>query len=162
MTATDTEQELARVQTLLARLTMSEAQRERDLYAAARRAAADDRRSWSDHYFGIAVSNALQPVQGLIYRCLNLSERPGRQVAEDIRCAARMADAAVKHGVQVAEADPLYGDKVNAEVVRLRAYITDAAKELHTRYGADPAQRSGDGSCRCPGCELIRGMDADA
>lgn len=157
MTAADvepTEAELTRIQTLLGRLTMSEAQRDRETYTAARRSAQEDRRSWSDLYFGAIVRESLQPLRGLAYRVMQLSDRPSKQVLEDLREAARRADAALDYGVRCAEAQPLYGDRVNAEVVRLRAYIVAAGQELHGQHGDHEP-----GPDRCPGAELIRGMD---
>ena len=167
MTAADTEQELARIQTLLARLTMSESQRERDTRAAAQREAAEDRRSWSDHYFGAIVRDSLQPLRGLTYRVMQLGDRPSRQVMEDVREAARRADAALDYGVRCAEAQPEYGDKVNREVIRLRAYITAYARTLHDAHTDDQGRctcdrQPGLDACRCAGCELIRGMDTPA
>lgn len=134
-------------------------QEERDIYAAARRAAQEDRRAWSDLYFGKLVRDAGQPFRALAYRVMQLGDRPSKQVLEDLRSVARQADARLDYGYQVIEQDPGYGDRVNAEVVRLRAYIHKAGQELHARYGVDAEGRSGSGPCRCPGCELIRNMD---
>lgn len=45
-----------------------------------------------------------------------------------------------------------------AEAARLRAYITERGQALHAL--TDGARHlDGTGRCRCPGCELIRGMD---
>lgn len=151
--------ELTRVSNQNSRMLMDQVRHDREVYAAAQRAAQEDRRSWSDLYFGKLVRDSGQPFRALAYRVMQLSDRPGAQVLEDLRSVARQADARLDYGYQVVEQDPGYGDRVNAEVVRLRAYIHKAGQGLHARYGVDAEGRSGPGPCRCPGCELIRGMD---
>lgn len=133
-------------------------QEERDIYAAARRAAQDDRVAWRDHYFGALIREVGQPLRALTYRVMQLADKPSKQVMEDLRMAATLADRQLDYGYSVIEADPLYGDRVNAEVVRLREYVRTRGQRLHRQWEAAYGARQS-GPCTCEGCELIRGMD---
>lgn len=146
--------ELTRVSNQNSRMLMEQVRAEREVYAAARRAAEEDRRAWSDLYFGKLVRDLGQPFRALTYRAMQLSDRPGKQVLEDLRSAARMADARLDYGYQKIEQDPGYGDRVNAEVIRLRAFIRRTGQGLH-----ESEKWPAPGPCGCTGCGLIRGMD---
>lgn len=56
------------------------------------------------------------------------------------------------NAVRKNEPTPGFHDEQQAEIDRLREFITIEGQRLHRLYG-------GDRRCECPGCELIRGMD---
>lgn len=152
----DVQSELVHVRDLYRRLLAEQVRHDRDVYTAARRAAQDDRRAWSDHHFQHIIERSLIPVSGLIYRVQQLPERPGKAQVAELKAAAVDADWTLRSFRKATEAAPDFGARVRAEVTRLRGYIRRAGGELHRAAG--DRERDGDRCC-CAGCELVRGMD---
>lgn len=148
-------------------LLQDQVKRERSVYAAARREAAENQIARGGLYLGAIVRRAVTPIAGLLYRISQLPDRPGPNVMEELRRAARdaqwMLDGVVTDKVleEVAQCDPevKLTEAQATEIQRLRNYISGLGRKLHSRHGVRGTRDNG-WRCECSGCELIRAMDA--
>lgn len=143
-------------------LLQDQVKRDRSVYAAARRAAAEWHSALAGLYLNAAVRKAALPVTGLIYRISQMPDRPSAKVVEELKAAARQAEWALdgvvrdKALAEIGERDPdvKLAEAQAAEIQRLRNVIVQRGQLLHTDNGPRTGPR-----CECPGCELIRAMD---
>jgi len=126
------------------------------------------RRSAQDHVVGRAhldLQNTIRklevPISAVIYQVEQLPERPKPSQVATLKQYAQ----SLKHDVKLHREEPApeaiaLADTQNAEIKRLREFITIAGQNLHKQHaGADPASCGCKDGCYCAGCELIRGMD---
>lgn len=141
-------------------------QRERAAWAAARSAAVEDRRAWAGMYLSHFVSQSAHSINAIIHQAAELPDgRAPVEQTRELKAAAERAKWAMSGLVGHSAAQlkevrrqsatiPLV-EKQRDEIWRLRSFITEQGRRLHTDHGGCGAARR----CECPGCELIRSMD---
>ncbi|GLY81872.1 hypothetical protein [Actinoallomurus iriomotensis] len=136
-------------------LLMDRARWERETAAAIRRREWENVATRDDHYAKAEIQARVQPLDGVLYRIEQLGERAGAADIRALKDAARAARNRIAWARDTAP-DTTLADAAQAETMRLRQVVTEQGRALHAELatGALP--------CRCPGCELIRAMDADA
>jgi hypothetical protein len=138
---------------------------DRSVYAAANRQAKEAVEARGGMYLEAIVRRSALPLTGLVYRVSELPERPGPKVVEELKNAAQRVrwqlDGVVTRGVldEVARTDEgvKLVDAQSAEIQRLREFITEQGRRLHSEHGEKVERVSG--RCECPGCDLVRDMD---
>jgi hypothetical protein len=147
-------------------LLQDQVKRDRSVYTAARREAAEQQNARGGLYLAAIVRRSATPITGLIYRISQLPDRPGPKVIEELRSAARAAqwtlDGVVTDRVlgEIAERDPevKLTEAQAVEIQRLREFVTALGRKLHAKHGGKGSRDNG-WRCDCSGCELIRAMD---
>jgi hypothetical protein len=148
-------------------LLQDQVKRDRSVYAAARREAAEDRRAWASMYLGHLIRDSASVINAVIHRAAELPEgRVPLEQARELKSAAERAkwmmsglvghrqsqfDDARRQNPQISLVE-----KQRAEILRLREFITATGQQLHAASGG---RTPGQGRCECHGCELIRAMD---
>jgi len=126
---------------------------ERDVRTAAKREAQDDRLAWRDVYMDGMIRQADYDLRVLIERARSITAKPSSRQVEELRQAAADAAGMLKKRPDTEELKVAVHWRDEAR--RLRDYIRSAARKLHAESGWTS------GTCRCPGCEMTRGMDED-
>ncbi|WP_159042063.1 hypothetical protein [Streptomyces ambofaciens] len=146
-------------------LLQDQVKHDQSVYAAARRAAAEDRIAWAGMYLGHLVAQSAHSINAVIHRAAELPDgRVPVEQARELKSAAERAKWAMSGLVghrqgQLEEArrqNPEISlvEKQREEILRLRGFITDLGQSFHAERGV-----TGRGRCECSGCELIRAMD---
>lgn len=137
-------------------LLMERAQWERDVAVVIRRGEWNKVRTYGAASAQARARNMVQPVEAVLYRIEQLGERASAKQVAGLKTAVR--DARSMLGIY-AKDDGTTGldGEAEAEIARLREVIVARGQELHRAAAGPPG-----GTCRCPGCELIRAMDADS
>lgn len=150
-------------------LLQDQIKKDRSVWAAARRAAAEDRIAWAGMYLGHLVSRSAGSINEVINRAAELPD--GRVPVELTRALKESAGRAkwqmsglVGHRAsQLDEARAqspsiaLVG-KQREEILRLRDFIAAIGQQIHATRGSKGSQSNG-WRCECQGCELLRSMD---
>lgn len=129
-------------------LLKERSQWEKSAYAAA------EREAWRKVSFNhqlYVFPRVREPFAMLCGRIEMLPDRPKPDQVEQLKRAAKDVAAALKGAAEDPETSGLLD-----EVAWLREAVRVQGVRLHDRYGPEP---SGEG-CACPGCELIRSLDA--
>lgn len=138
------------VNTRYSRLLQQQVQRERDVYAAAKRAAWDQALFNTELYVKSAVTRELYRLAYTLTHLEN-ADRPTKGDVLRIELAARDLKNKVTDFKVEEPGRPL------AEVRRLREALYAQGRRLHAEYG--PQGPHGGERCGCPGCELTRAAE---
>lgn len=136
------------------RLLTTQSQFERDVRAAAWRAALDAAHAFGDMWAQWRCADAMIVITAVCHQVRQYVPEGGgrisRAAAERLHIRVRLAEAHLRE--QQAPVT-FTTEAARAEVIRLRQLIVTEGQKLH----AD--SQSNSPPCRCPGCELIRSMD---
>lgn len=147
------ETERRHVHDLYSKMLAEQNQWERDVRTAAKREAQDDRLAWREVYMNALLRHADYDLRVLIERARNITTKPGGRQIEELRQAANDAADMLKRRPDAEELKVV--EHWRDEAWRLRDYIRSEARKMHAKSGYTS------GTCRCPGCEMTRGMDEE-
>ncbi|WP_406227447.1 hypothetical protein [Streptomyces anthocyanicus] len=160
-----TQRESRRHENAYTSLLQDQVKHDRAVYAAARRAAAEDRIAWAGMYLSHLVAQSAHSINAVINRAAELPDgRIPVEQGRELKAAAERAKWAMSglvghrqsqlEEVRQQNAAISLVEKQRQEILRLREFITNLGQRLHAKHGG-----TNRGRCECSGCELIRAMD---
>lgn len=161
--AREAEREVVSLRDRLQRMFNDQREHAKRTEAAARRDAQDHMRAFTQLMLGSLMDELTFPVRPALYRATQIDPERARTVAERTQLGQlrNAAETALKAWDERTSRDVLAAgfaaDPLETEIARLRGVIEHQGKRLH-RELAPPFD--GHTACTCPGCELIRAMDA--
>jgi hypothetical protein len=162
--------EVTRLRDQQARRITHERELERDTRAAIRRSFIEtDLRPMAAAFLRGRYDGARDLVHETLYRASQIDPGMGRTAEARARLTQLQSTAAWAlrdHGEEAKawrgrnrEQEAWDTAPMVAEAARLRAYITERGQAMHALVDGARHLTDETGRCRCPGCELIRGMD---